>query len=173
MTKNNNFVILGLIIIAFICRMIFETFGISWTFNLYYLSFLAIASTYYGLYSQRHNSTEAFDFIMDFKGGAQGGAMFAFGTGALTYVFYKLVHPHFLDIFIYNRRQLILDQQIQANTPAETSELAINNFNAFAEMIFVPFNWSMITVAALTFLSIVYALVFALITKFFPKFVNQ
>ena len=167
MNKNNNYIILGLIVVAFICRMLLEQFELSWMYTGAYLSLLTIIATYYGLYSQRSNSEEEFDFLMDIKGGAQGGASFAFGTGVLTYVFYKLVHPHFLDIFIDGRRQEIL------SIPSDDAQLALDNFNEFASMIFVPFNWSVLTIAALTFLSIFYAFIFAAITKFFPKFVNQ
>ena len=167
MNKKNNFIILSLVILALIFRMLLEQFHLDWVLTGAYLSLLTIISTYYGVYSQRHNSDEEFDLMMDFKGGAQGGASFAFGAGFVTYIFYKFIQPHYLDIFIDGRRQLILDR------PTENAAIALDNFNEFASMIFVPFNWSVLTIASLTFLSIFYAIVFAIITKFFPKFVNK
>ena len=122
---------------------------------------------------QRQNSTEEFDFTMDFKGAAQGGAIFAVGYGIFTYVFYKLIHPHFLEIFVSTRKQEILDQLIKNNESTEVITAASENFNAFAELIYVPGNLAVITITSLTFLAIIYALIFAAITKYFPKFINQ
>lgn len=173
MSKSNNYTILGLIVIAFICRLSLESLEIDWTYTWSYLSLLTIVSTYYGLYSQRHNSEETFDFMMDFKGAAQGGAFFAFGNGILTYVFYKLIHPHFLEIFVEKRRYEIMESLTANNETQETIDASVQNFNSMAEMIYVPGNWSIITITSLTFLSLFYALVFAGITKFFPKFVNK
>ncbi len=173
MNKKNNFTILGLILIGFICRMLFEQFQIDWSFTWSYLSLLTIISTYYGLYSQRQNSMEEFDFLMDFKGAAQGGAMFSFGTGFLTYLFYKVINPYFLENFDMNRRKEILEVLTANGESAENITKIMENHQAMGEMIYVPFNWSIITLTALTFLSIFYAVIFAGITKYFPKFVNQ
>ena len=173
MTKGNWYALLGLIIIGVIFRLAFETLHIDWSNTWAYLSFLTIISTYYGIYSQRQNSTEKFDFTMDFKNAAQAGAIFALGYGIFTYVFYKLIHPHFLEIFIKTRKQEILDQLQNTNQKQEVIDAAIENFNAFADLIYVPGNLSIITITSLTFLAIVYALVFATIAKYFPKFVNQ
>lgn len=173
MNKKNNFTILGFILIGFICRMLFEQFQIDWSLTWSYLSFLTIISTYYGMYSQRQNSSEEFDFLMDFKGGAQSGAMFAFGTGIFTYVFYKVINPFFLENFDMNRRKEILEALTVNGESAENIAMVMENHQNMGELIYSPFHWSVITVAALTFLTIFYAVVFAGITKFFPKFVNQ
>ncbi|UTW65277.1 DUF4199 family protein [bacterium SCSIO 12643] len=173
MTKSNHYTLLGFILIAFICRLSLESLGIDWSYTWSYLSLLTIVSVYYNMYSQRHNSDETFDFVMDFKGAAQGGAYFAFGTGILTYVFYKLIHPHFLEVFVEERRYEIMESLTANNESQETIDAAIENFGAMAELIYVPGNWSIITTAFLTFLSLFYALIFAGITKFFPKFVNK
>ena len=61
MNKKNNYTILGFIIISFIIRMLFEQFGIDWSYTWVYLSLFVIISTYYGLFSQRQNSDEQFD----------------------------------------------------------------------------------------------------------------
>ena len=173
MTKNSNSVILGFIVVAFIFRMLLEQFQLEWDYRMWYLTFFATLSTYFGMYAQRQNSDEEFDFLMDVKGAAQAGAIFAIGTGVLTFAFYKLIHPHFLEMYVTNRRDEILNGLNINNASSETIELAINNFNAMADMIYTPLNWSVITVASLTFLSIVYSFIFALITKFLPKFVNK
>ena len=153
--------------------MVFETFQIDWTHTWAYLSFITILATYYGIYSQRQNSTEEFDFTMDFKGGAQGGSLFALGYGIFTYIFYKWIHPHFLEIFLSTRKQDIIDRLHKTDQNEETIRAALDNFNAFAELIYVPGNLAVITLTSLVFLSIVYGLIFATIAKFFPKFVNQ
>lgn len=173
MTKGNYYTFLGLILIGIICRLVFETFQIDWTYTWAYLSFLTIISTYYGIYSQRQNSDEEFDFTMDFKGGAQGGSLFALGYGIFTFVFYKWIHPHFLEIFLTTRRQDIMDALHATKQSEETIRAALDNFNSFAELIYVPGNLSVITITSLVFLSIFYGLIFALIAKFLPKFVNQ
>ncbi|MGB0390180.1 MAG: DUF4199 family protein [Salibacteraceae bacterium] len=173
MNKGNWYTFLGLILVGIICRLIFESFQIDWSNTWAYLSFLTIISTYYGIYAPRHNSEEQFDFTMDFKGAAQGGAIFALGYGVFTYIFYKLIHPHFLEIFITTRRQEILDQLNKNNQTEEVINAAIENFTAFADLIYVPGNLAIITVTSLTFLAIIYALVFATIAKYFPKFVNK
>lgn len=173
MNKKNNFIILGLILLAFIFRMLFEQFNIDWSLTWSYLSLFTIISTYYGIYSQRQNSDETFDFLMDFKGGAQGGATFAFGTGIFTYIFYKLISPNFLQHFDTQRRAEILQSLTDNGETAENISKIMENHQNMGEMIYVPGNWSVITIAALTFLSVFYAIIFALITKFFPKFVNQ
>jgi hypothetical protein len=171
--SKNNYTIPGLIVLAIICRLALESFEIDWSYTWSYLSLLTVTSAYYGIYSQRQNSKESFDFMMDFKGAAQSGAFFSLGYGIFTYIFYKLIHPHFLDTFIATRRADILNVLQATNETQEVTDAAIANFNSFAEMIYVPGNLSIITVTALTFLSLFYAFIFALITKFFPKFVNQ
>ncbi|MFT6801611.1 MAG: hypothetical protein ACJA2N_000789 [Salibacteraceae bacterium] len=173
MNKSNWYTFLGIILIAVICRLAFESFDIDWSNTWGYLSFLTIVSTYYGMYAQRRNSDEEFDFTMDFKGGAQGGAVFAVGYGIFTYIFYKVIHPYFLEIFVTTRKQEILDQLNKNNQTEEVITAATENFNAFADLIYVPGNLAIITVTSLTFLTLVYALVFAVIAKFFPKFVNK
>jgi hypothetical protein len=173
MKKNTNYVILGLIILAFIFRMLFEQFSIDWSLTWSYLSLFTIISTYYGLYMQRQNSDEEFDYLMDFKGGAQGGAMFAFGTGVFTFVFYKFINPYFLENFDANRRSEILDVLTQNGESAENIAKVMENHQAMGEMIYAPLNWSVITIAALTFLAVFYGFLFAFIAKFFPKFINQ
>lgn len=173
MAKNFNYTILGLILLGIICRLSLESLGIDWSYTWAYLSFITILASYFGIYSPRQNSTEQFDFMMDFKGAAQGGAFFALGYGVFTYVFYKFIHPHFLEIFIATRREDIMNGLTANQASTETIKLAVENFNSFAEMIYVPGNLAVITVTSLTFLTLLYALVFSLITKFFPKFVNQ
>lgn len=173
MLKSNNYTIPGIILIGIICRLSLETLGIDWSYTWAYLSLLTIIASYYGIYSQRQTSDESFDFMMDFKGAAQSGALFAIGYGAFTYVFYKLIQPHFLETFISTRRADIANGLQESNASQETINLAIENFNSFAEMIYVPGNLAIITVTALTFLSFFYAMIFTVITKFFPKFVNQ
>tara|TARA_R110002050_G_scaffold220557_1_gene356395 strand:- start:4431 stop:4952 length:522 start_codon:yes stop_codon:yes gene_type:complete len=173
MLKSNNYTIPAIIVIGIICRLSLETLEIDWSYTWAYLSFLTIVASYYGIYSQRQNTEESFDFMMDFKGAAQGGALFAIGYGAFTYLFYKLIQPHFLEIFIATRRTDIANALAESNANQETISLAIENFNSFADMIYVPGNLAIITVTSLTFLSFFYAMIFALITKFFPKFVNQ
>ncbi len=173
MTKGNYYTFLGFILIGIIFRLVFETFQIDWTHTWAYLSFLTILSTYYGIYSQRQNTKEEFDFTMDFKGGAQGGSMFALGYGFFTYIFYKWIHPHFLEMFLSNRRHDIMQALTDTGQTDETIRAALDNFNSFAELIYVPGNLSVITITSLVFLSIVYGVIFAVIAKFFPKFVNQ
>jgi len=173
MSKNYSTSILGIILVAIICRLSLETLEIDWSYTWSYLSLLTIVATYFGIYSQRQNSTESFDFMMDFKGAAQGGAFFALGYGIFTYIFYKIIHPHFLETFIATRRQDILNSLSNSNESQETIQAATENFNSFAEMIYVPGNLAIITVTSLTFMSLFYALIFSLITKFLPKFVNQ
>lgn len=173
MNKANWFTFLGLILIGIIFRLAFESFQIDWTHTWAYLSFLSIISSYYGIYAPRQNSTEHFDWTMDLKGAAQGGAIFALGYGLFTYAFYKFIHPHFLEIFITTRRQEIMDALKESNATEEVITSAIDNFTAFADLIYVPGNLAIITLTSLTFLSIIYALIFATIAKYFPKFVNQ
>lgn len=173
MDKGNWYTFSGIVLIGIICRLAFESLQIDWSHTWAYLSFLTIVSTYYGIYSQRHGSDESFDFTMDFKGAAQGGGIFAVGYGIFTYIFYKLIHPNFLEIFVTTRRQEILDQLNKNNQTEEVISAATENFNAFAELIYVPGNLAIITVTSLTFLTLVYALVFAVIAKYFPKFVNK
>ena len=173
MLKSNNYTIPGLIVIAIISRLALETLDIDWSYTWSYLSLLTVISTYYGIYSQRQNSVESFDFMMDFKGAAQGGALFSLGYGLFTYLFYKVIHPHFLETFISTRRADIVNALKTTNESQDVVEAAVANFNSFAEMIYVPGNLAIITVTTLTFLSIFYAFIFAFITKFFPKFINQ
>jgi hypothetical protein len=173
MKNSGNYTILGFILVAIICRLALESFNISWEYTWSYLSLITIASSYYGLYSQRHNSDEEFDFMMDIKGAAQGGAYFAIGYGVFTYVFYKLIHPHFLVTFIEKRKADILNALTESNATEDVINAAIDNFTSFADMIYVPGNLAIITVTSLTFLSVFYAIIFSVITKFFPKFVNQ
>lgn len=173
MIKNSNTVIFGFVITAFILRLLLEQFHLDWDYKMWYLTFFATISTYFGLYAQRQNSDEQFDFLMDVKGAAQGGALFALGTGIFTYIFYSFIHPHFLEIYVGDRRNEILEGLTTNHATEETASLAIANFNEMANMIYTPMNWSVITVASLTFLSIFYAITFSLITKFFPKFVNK
>jgi hypothetical protein len=173
MLKSSNYTILGIILLGIICRLSLESFEIDWSYTPVYLSFLSITASYYGIYSQRQNSSETFTFMMDFKGAAQGGALFAIGYGAFTYVFYKLIHPHFLETFITTRKVDIQNALVASDATQETIDAAISNFMAFADMIYVPGNLSIITITSLTFLSFFYAFIFALITNFFPKFINQ
>ena len=173
MNKKNNYTILGFIIISFIIRMLFEQFGIDWSYTWVYLSLFVIISTYYGLFSQRQNSDEQFDFLMDFKGAAQGGAMYSFGTGILTYVFYKFIHPNFLQHFDLQRREEILAALVKNQESADSIAKIMENHQNMGELIYTPGNWAVITTTGLTFLSLFYALVFSGITKYFPKFVNK
>ena len=173
MINSKNLTIPGLIVLAIICRLALETFNIDWSYTWSYLSLLTVISTYYGIYSQRQGAVESFDFMMDFKGAAQGGALFALGYGVFTYLFYKVIHPHFLETFISTRRADIVNALQANNENQEMMNSAVENFNSFAEMIYVPGNLAIITVTSLTFLSVFYALIFAFITKFFPKFINQ
>ena len=173
MSKNYNYIILGLITLAFIFRMLLEQYQLKWFLTGSYLSLFVIISSYYGIYSQRQNSNEKFDFMMDLKGGAQGGAFFAIGTGIMTYVFYKLIHPSYLQDFDINRREEILAALIENGKSTEVISKIMTNHENMGALILVPGNWSILTMATLTFLAIFYSFIFSLITKFLPKFVNQ
>lgn len=112
MKINSTLYIVSFIIVAFICRLMFEQLGVDWSYTWVYLSLFTIVSTYLSMYAQRHNSDEQFDFLMDFKGAAQGGALFAFGTGIFTYLFYKVINPHFLEMFVITRRDEIMENAL-------------------------------------------------------------
>ena len=173
MKSQNFYFILSLVIIAFICRMLLETFQLDWEYRLWYLSLFTVVSAYYGIYAQRHNSDETFDFLMDVKGGAQLGALFALGTSTFTFIFYQFIHPSFLANYVGERRSEILSGLTETGADAATLEAALTNFNNMAEMLYTPLNWSVITLTFITFLSLFYSLIFALIAKFFPKFINK
>lgn len=173
MQKNNFLNILALIIISLIARMTIETFGWDFDYRMGYLTLFAIVSAYYGIYAQRHNSNEIFDWIMDFKGAAQLGALYAAGIGITTYVYYKLINPYFLPELVAKRKAELLTGLQNTGQDQATIDAALENVQAMADLIYVPGNWSIITVASLTVLSLVYAIIFATITKFFPRFVNK
>lgn len=171
MSRGNKYVWFGIILVSILCRMLIDTFDIDWTYTWVYLSFLTIIATYYGIYAQRGQSDEHFDFTMDFKGGIQGGGMFSFAYSVFVYIFYSWIHPHFLSVYVADRKAEVLAQLAKTNDSQDVSQAVIENMTAFADLIYVPSNLALLTLISLISLSIVYALILSLINKFIPKFI--
>jgi hypothetical protein len=172
--KQNNFLfIISLIVISLIGRMLIDTFALPEDIRIGYLLLFATISAYYGVYAQRQNSGEIFDWLMDFKGGAQLGALYGLGVGITVYVYYKWINPYYLTNLVTERKNEIIEAAARNNVAPETVDLALENIQSMADLLYVPGNRAILTITSMTALSLILAAIFATITKYFPRFVNQ
>lgn len=135
-----------------------------------YLLFL-ILTCFFALYERRKTQESFSTYIEDFKYGMKGVALFALIVSLFTFFFYTNLDPEYFPNRIQERVEMAqtMDMETVTNPMKSSKEELIEKERKFSQMIYDPFNHSVISLFIFLMLGGVYS---AIITALVRKILN-